>query len=124
MRLACVAGDLSHQHIVVCCDGSWCGEATDTISNIQIIANSFAGEKVASGKPTPNSAGTAVVYYYGGVGESGNFGDYLVDGALALSIKDRCVEAYRAIVNHYRPGVKIWLFGSAEAPTLSDQWLA
>ena len=104
----CAAGALQ-KNIVVCCDGSWCGDATGTVTNIQIIANSIAGKTVASGVPVP--AGNAVVCYFRGVGEGGNFADYLIDGALALFIRKRCVEAYAAIVEHYSPGSSIWLFG-------------
>ena len=98
-------------NIVLCCDGSWCGPVAGTTSNIQILANSFAGQNVGSGAPVHNDDTNATVCYFAGVGLTGAFSGYLVDGALALDIKDRCVEAYMSIVQHYSPGSKIWMFG-------------
>ena len=32
------------KHIIICCDGTWCGEAMRTTSNTKILSNSFAGQ--------------------------------------------------------------------------------
>ena len=104
-------GAIPSHNIIVCANGTWCGAITGTTTNVQILANSFAGCAVASGVPAHNNNTT--VCYFDGVGLTGTFSEYLVDGALALDIKNRCVDAYMSIVQHYRPlaGSKIWLFG-------------
>ena len=42
-----------------------------------------------------------------------SFADYMVDGSLAITIRQRCVEAYKFIVQHFDPrvGSKVYLFG-------------
>jgi uncharacterized protein (DUF2235 family) len=97
----------------VCCDGSWCGATTGTTSNIKILANSFADADVASSVPAYNAATDTAVCFFDGVGASiqDSFADYLMDGALAITIRDRCVEAYQFIVEHFQPGTKVYLFG-------------
>ena len=111
MHVAWCDAGVPLQDIVICCDGSWCGGATETTGNIQIIANSIAWQQVDSGLAGV-TVGTTIVYYFDGVGvDALNFSDYLLEGALATDIRQRCVEAYAAIVRSYSPGVKIWMFG-------------
>jgi uncharacterized protein (DUF2235 family) len=86
------------RHIVVCCDGTWCGDGTSTTSNIKIIADSFADEELDSGIMKFNRKNNCFVRFFDGVGVAGSFADYLSEGALAANLKDRCVEAYRFIV--------------------------
>jgi len=35
---------LTKKSIVVCCDGSWCGDTAGTVSNIKLLADCFAGK--------------------------------------------------------------------------------
>ena len=106
-----ITGSLIARKIILCCDGTWCGAVAGTTSNIQILANSFAGQAVSSGIAVHNNSTNATVCFFDGVGLTGSFSEYLVDGALALDIKDRCVEVYMSIVRHYNAGSKIWMFG-------------
>lgn len=48
-----------------------------------------------------------------GVNQGSRFADYVLDAALGASIRDRCVEAYQFIVEHYNAARKdrVWLFG-------------
>jgi hypothetical protein len=43
MLCVCVCQGKRHRcdNIVVCCDGSWCGDAMNTNSNVKIIASAF-----------------------------------------------------------------------------------
>ena len=92
---------LKIRNIVVCCDGTWCGDGTGTTSNIKIIADSFAGSVIPSGVPgTHNDQTQTMVCFFDGVGVAGSFEDYLTEGALATNLKDRWVEAYEFIVEH------------------------
>ncbi len=51
-----------------------------------------------------NSDSRTIVCFFDGVGLTGAFSEYLIDGALALDIKERCVEAYMSIVQYYSLG--------------------
>ena len=51
-----------------------------------------------------------------------SFADYMIDGSLAITIRQRCVEAYKFIVKHFDAnlGSKVYLFGlSRGAHTVS-----
>ena len=132
------------RHIVVCCDGTWCGEAMGTVTNTKMLADSFANPHVVdvrlgsrttschrvrtspSAHPSCSApithlrgryvpATRAYVFYFQGIGASSaeevSSEEFLLDAALGLSINQRCIEVYEAIVQHFEPGVKIWLFG-------------
>jgi len=127
--------DTRPHNIVVCCDGSWCGEETDTRSNIKILADAFASEDptnpvyVRAGQENArhNSKTNTDVCYFNGVGTAGAEGKelpgllggffdllvYCVNGAVATDLPERCKEAYRFIAEHYKGPDKsrIWLFG-------------
>jgi hypothetical protein len=93
------------------CDGSWCGDVAGTTSNIKILANCVAGVDVSNSMPHTRDDGTAVVRYFDGVGLTGSFRDYLFNGAVANDIKSKCVEAYKFIVENYKKGSDVWVFG-------------
>ena len=123
------------KHIIICCDGTWCGDAMGTTTNTKMLADSFANPFAASATPHTRlksshrprkEQGTplqstyvaktkARVFYFQGVAagapEETSNEEFLLDAVLALSIQERCVEVYEAIVQHFAPGVKIWLFG-------------
>ena len=86
--------------IVVCCDGTWCGEATDTDTNIKILADSIAA----------SSNNDVVVRYFPGVGLAGSFEDYVINGAIANDIRNACIEVYKFIAENFEDS-RIWMFG-------------
>jgi Uncharacterized alpha/beta hydrolase domain (DUF2235) len=99
--------------IVVCCDGTWCGDPTGTTTNIKILADCIAGPGVCltSGTPYPRNGDNLIVCYYEGVGVAGSFGNYIVNGAVANDIADKCTQAYRFIVDYFKEGSEVWMFG-------------
>ncbi|WIA31431.1 hypothetical protein OEZ86_002329 [Tetradesmus obliquus] len=125
-----VIDDRTH-NIVVCCDGTWCGQETGTRSNIQILADAFASKGLASNvstkdaKPVEYNPDTKTdVRYFNGVGLSG-WEDlqkqrkdlpplvsglvggvidtllYIKNCVLAGDLPDRCKEAYSFIAEKY-----------------------
>ena len=103
--------------ICVGCDGTWCGETTGTLTNIQMLAESMAGRHLV-----PDDNGRAdhdrrngdvhvAGAYFQGLGLTGTFEDFIANGALADDIKQACVDAYTFIVNHYDEQSRIVLFG-------------
>lgn len=104
--LRCKIMDKKKQNIVVCCDGTWCGDLSGTNTNIKIIANSFAGQVVGENCPVVN--GHTIVCYFPGIGMSApTLVDHTLDAILATSIKRRCVEAYKFIVENFGEGSKV-----------------
>jgi uncharacterized protein (DUF2235 family) len=96
------------KNIVVCCDGTWCGDAAGTRSNIKILADSFAGQVVVESQTAVNPQTGTIVQYYSGIGlPASTLVDYVLDGVLANSIKGRCVEAYKFIVEHFDLDTKV-----------------
>ncbi|WIA11350.1 hypothetical protein OEZ85_011471 [Tetradesmus obliquus] len=122
--------DRTH-NIVVCCDGTWCGQETGTRSNIQILADAFASKGLASNVSTKdakyveyNPFTKTDVRYFNGVGLSG-WEDlqkqrkdlpplvsglvggvvdtllYIKNCVLADDLPDRCKEAYSFIAEKY-----------------------
>ncbi|KAK9904302.1 hypothetical protein WJX75_008873 [Coccomyxa subellipsoidea] len=90
--------------IIVCANGTWCGKVAGTVTNVQILANSFAGTVVQSGVAAHNAITNTTVCFFDGVGLTGTFSEYLVDGALALDIENREVYAiYRSTDPSYSP---------------------
>ena len=110
--MVCTGDVMDPPHsIIVCANGTWCGKVAGTVTNVQILANSFAGTVVQSGVAAHNAITNTTVCFFDGVGLTGTFSEYLVDGALALDIENRCVDAYLSIVQHYNPGSRISVFG-------------
>lgn len=98
--------------VVVCCDGTWCGEATGTsTTNVKIIASAIAGEGLASGVSVTRLDGYATVCYFEGVGVGGTIWEYIVNGAIAEDIRDKVIEAYKFVVKEFSPGKKVWMVG-------------
>ncbi|GES98880.1 DUF2235 domain-containing protein [Rhizophagus clarus] len=51
------------------------------------------------------------VAYMNGIGIGELPLDFVIDGAIALSLDTKIKEGYKYIVNHYNPGDDIWVFG-------------
>ena len=93
----------------------WCGDAAGTTGNIKLMAECIARQAVANKEPF--CVGTSVVgSYFDGVGLAGTadlpgFFEYIEDGAVANDVKNRCVEAYRFIVDHMTEDSEVWMLG-------------
>jgi hypothetical protein len=86
------------KNIVVLCDGTWSGQNSRT--NVFVLANELIEKDYEQ----------HFMYLDGvGIGEIGL--DFIIDGAIALSLDRRIKQAYKFIVSHYNPGDDIWLFG-------------
>ena len=100
--------------IALFCDGTWCGEATGTHTNVKILAECFANTaNLSSGQPHRRDG--LVVVYFDGLGCVGTFSDYVTNGALATDVGMACIDTYAAIVTHFRSPEEgpseVWLFG-------------
>jgi Uncharacterized alpha/beta hydrolase domain (DUF2235) len=90
------------RRLIVCCDGTWnwpdqSGGETNVIRLVRAIR--------------PNIGGiTQIVRYHMGVG-TGNLVDRLVGGGTGIRLSANVREAYGFIVDNYRPGDEIFLFG-------------
>jgi len=125
--------DTKPHNIVVCCDGTWCGDETGTRTNIKILADAFASEDPRNpidtqpGKVVHNRKTNTHVCYFNGIGTAGAEGKelpgllggffdllvYAANGAVATELPECCMEAYRFIAEHYQgpDQSRIWLFG-------------
>ena len=98
--------------IVLFCDGTWCGEASGTHTNMKILAECTAGAPLRSSVPRKRAGDDDVtVCYFDGVGLKGSFTEYAMNAAVATDLADRCIEVYRTIVEHFEEGSEVWLFG-------------
>lgn len=90
------------KHIVICCDGTWQTATENSVSNIVKITRAIAPQ---------SAAGTnQITYYDPGVGTNGEV-DKISGGAFGDGLDNRVLEAYFFIINNYRPGDKLYLFG-------------
>jgi len=119
--------------IVVCVDGTWCGPQTTTKTNTYLLACTFSGGRIADPQQScridESSEAVAaefknvhVLYMPGDGVDNGDVAGYLVNGALALDIRDHCCKIYRFIIDNFRRerkdadgnmrrATRIWLFG-------------
>lgn len=93
----------------------WSGDAAGTTGNIKLMAECIARSELAN-KEVFGMGTTVVGSYFDGVGLAGTadlpgFIEYIQDGAVANDIKDRCVEAYRFIVDNFTEDSEVWLLG-------------
>lgn len=51
------------------------------------------------------------ICYFQGIGTSGSFMDYIINGATALNIKEECIKVYKFIVDNFDDNSEIWMFG-------------
>mmetsp|Transcript_2086 Transcript_2086/g.6170 ORF Transcript_2086/g.6170 Transcript_2086/m.6170 type:complete len:476 (-) Transcript_2086:134-1561(-) len=99
--------------IAIFCDGTWCGQAAGTRTNIKILAQCFANKtETPSGVPQTDKDKGVVTIYFDGLGLAGTFSDYLTNGAIAADLADACIAAYAAIVDHFNASEpEVWMFG-------------
>lgn len=88
-----------NKNLFIFCDGTWCGTETGTRTNVRIL---YEFVKMRTGRCA----------YFSGVGLGGDEADYIVNGAFAVDLKEKCIEVYSYIVREFRNSDdKIWMFG-------------
>jgi hypothetical protein len=97
-------GAFFDHNIFIFCDGTWCGDDTNTRTNVKLL---YEFIKYRCGADPQRCV------YFPGVGLNGPRGelDYLTSGPFALDIKAKCVEVYEYIAQVFTSGDKLWLFG-------------
>jgi len=96
-----------HKRIVICADGTWNapqqaargGPAPTNVSLLWRMVN----DRTASNLPQ-------LAYYHPGVGTGGLF-DRVVGGINGWGLRRNILECYRFLVEQYRPGDYLYLFG-------------
>jgi hypothetical protein len=101
--------ETTKKKIVIFCDGTWCGEQTGTNTNIKILADLMTNQDCKDG--VTYNIGDICICYFQGIGISGSFIDYLINGATALDIKKYCIDVYKFIVDNFEIDSEIWMFG-------------
>ncbi|CAB4472915.1 unnamed protein product [Rhizophagus irregularis] len=86
------------RNIVVMCDGTW--------NNPNSQTNVFTLYKELIERDYEQH-----ILYIDGIGIGELAWNFIVDGAMALSLDNKIKEGYRFIVDHYHPDDDIWLFG-------------
>ncbi|PKY30244.1 hypothetical protein RhiirB3_485907, partial [Rhizophagus irregularis] len=84
------------KNIVVLCDGTW--NSKNSRTNVYALYRELI-------------LGQQHVRYINGVGIGESALGFIIDGAVALSLDTKIKEGYKYIVEHYKPGDDIWLFG-------------
>jgi uncharacterized protein (DUF2235 family) len=93
------------KRIVVCCDGTWNADDTQTDdTNVALIARSVHGSQQTGGV-------LQIVLYLRGVGTSGLKLESWIEGATGVGVDDNIRSAYQFICQNYIPGDEIYLFG-------------
>ena len=93
------------KRIVVCCDGTWNADDTQTDdTNVALIARSVHGSQQTGGV-------LQIVLYLRGVGTSGLKLESFIEGATGVGVDDNIRSAYQFICQNYVPGDEIYLFG-------------
>jgi hypothetical protein len=93
------------KRIIVCCDGTWNSDDTQTNdTNVALLARSVHGSQGTGGV-------LQIVLYLRGVGTTGLKIETLIEGAVGLGVDDNIRSAYQFICQNYVPGDEIYLFG-------------
>ena len=97
------AGGPSPRRLVVCCDGTWNKpDREGHTTNVVRLARAI--------RPVSGGGVTQIVYYHPGVG-TGNFVDRWIGGGTGIGLSEHVRSAYAFIVDNYRDGDEIFLFG-------------
>jgi uncharacterized protein (DUF2235 family) len=86
------------KNIVVLCDGTWNNPNSQT--NVYTLYKELIEKDYKQH-----------VLYIDGIGIGELALNFIIDGAIALSLDNKIKEGYNFIANHYNPGDDIWLFG-------------
>ncbi|RIA85256.1 hypothetical protein C1645_879416 [Glomus cerebriforme] len=86
------------KNIVLMCDGTWNNPNSET--NVNILYKELLEKDYEQH-----------VMYLDGIGIGELAFDFIIDGAIAVSLDKKIKEGYKYIINHYNPDDDIWLFG-------------
>ncbi|MEU8894220.1 DUF2235 domain-containing protein [Nocardia sp. NPDC048505] len=95
------------KRLVVCCDGTWKAENSETVSNIVKIAQTIRPQ-------APGPDGELIrqhVIYVSGPGARGFTADRLIGGAFGLGLEANLSAAYWQLAINWEPGDEIFVFG-------------
>jgi uncharacterized protein (DUF2235 family) len=93
------------KRIIVCCDGTWNADDTQTNdTNVAILARAIHGSQQTDGI-------LQIVLYLRGVGTTGLKLETWIEGATGVGVDDNIRSAYQFIAQNYLPGDEIYLFG-------------
>ncbi|MGA2995844.1 DUF2235 domain-containing protein [Bradyrhizobium sp.] len=93
------------KRIIVCCDGTWNADDTQTNdTNVALLARSIHGSQQTGGI-------LQIVLYLRGVGTTGLKLETFIEGATGIGVDDNIRSAYQFISQNYIPGDEIYLFG-------------
>ncbi|UFS99412.1 DUF2235 domain-containing protein [Nocardia huaxiensis] len=95
------------KRLVVCCDGTWKAESSNTVSNIVKIAQTVC----LTGKDRDGKTVEQRVYYISGPGARGFTTDRLLGGAFGLGLEANLSAAYWQLALNWEPGDEIFIFG-------------
>ncbi|MBL1077862.1 DUF2235 domain-containing protein [Nocardia sp. 2] len=95
------------KRLVVCCDGTWKAESSNTVSNIVKIAQTVC---LTGSDRDGNTVGQRV-YYISGPGARGFTTDRLLGGAFGLGLEANLSSAYWQLALNWEPGDEIYIFG-------------
>jgi uncharacterized protein (DUF2235 family) len=97
--------DSPMKRIVVCCDGTWNADDTQTDeTNVAILARSIHASQQTGGI-------LQIVLYLRGVGTSGLKLESWIEGATGVGVDENIRSAYQFIAQNYVSGDEIYLFG-------------
>ncbi|WP_084524178.1 DUF2235 domain-containing protein [Nocardia inohanensis] len=95
------------KRLVVCCDGTWKAESSDTVSNIVKIAQAVCLDGTgAAGEPVGQR-----VFYVSGPGAHGFATDKILGGAFGYGLEANLSSAYWQLALNWQPGDDIYIFG-------------
>jgi uncharacterized protein (DUF2235 family) len=93
------------KRIIVCCDGTWNADDTQTDdTNVAILSRSIHGSQKTGGI-------TQIVLYLRGVGTTGLKLETWIEGVTGIGVDYNIRSAYQFISQNYVPGDEIYLFG-------------
>lgn len=95
------------KRLVVCCDGTWKAESSDTVSNIVKIAQAVS----LRGTDDNGEVVGQRVFYVSGPGARGFATDKLLGGAFGYGLEANLSSAYWQLALNYEPGDEIYIFG-------------
>jgi uncharacterized protein (DUF2235 family) len=96
------------KRIAIFCDGTW--NTPDKMEDGKYCQTNVV--KLAGALAAASDDGTLqILYYDNGVGSEGNILKQVFDGATGTGISEKILQAYRFIINNYKPGDELYLFG-------------
>lgn len=97
----------ARKRIVICADGTWNtpqkeSDGQPTTTNVWLLYQLI--------KPQATDGLPQLAYYHAGVGTHGVL-DRLLGGAFGVGLNSNIRDCYRFLIDHYRPGDYLYLFG-------------